>query len=474
MRLLSAHLALATGLIGAAVGCGPGLVFAPFPETRGRAALWLEPGDVVPRVTAIALEPARPTLERELDDTTPHAELWILDEALDTLGLWPGVIDVGFDATGGDPPPPVAARFRASEAGLEPIPASAFPPFRLAAPRCGALALDVVPIERLDGALTVARALGPERVVFHSSTDDVGVVRFLEVTRDAARGFDSTELGAPELPSAASTLTPLGELVFVGREGGLLTWTATGGLARRAPPAPRDNPRTKFLAATSSITARGLRVYALDDDARVWQREPGARAWVDLALPAMEDALCAIAKLNLEGRGTLEIGPDGMLWVLVRSSLLWRWDGVRWTDQRFVLPRDGLSVGCGGNVLHRPGRSSIALARRSLDTVVLEQVGGEWDEAFVDAELDGRTAFIADGTPLIGHIREPAEGLISGLVQRGYAGAQLHRCRLADVLGMAPRAGAPLGDGMVMAGFAFPGEPNRLLRLRWTTRPEAR
>lgn len=461
-------------MIGAAVGCGPGLLFAPFPETSGRAALWIEPGDVVPRVTAIALEPTRPTLERELDGLTPDAELWILDEALETLGLWPGVVEVSFDASRGDPPPPASARFRASEAGVQPIPASAFPPFRLAAPRCGALELDVVPIDRHGRVLSVARALGPERVVFHSSTDDEGVVRFLDVTPDAARGFDSTQLGAPELPSGASTLTPDGELLFVGREGGLLTWTATGGLARRAPPARRGRGRATLLSATSSVTARGLRVYALDDDARVWVREPGAPVWVDLALPAMEDILCAIAKINLEGRNTLEIGPDGMLWVLVRSGLLWRWDGARWTEQRFVQPRDGLSVGCGGTVIRRPGRSTLALARRSLDTVVLEQVGGEWNEAFVDAELDGRAVFVAEGTPLLGHIREPAQGQLSALVQRGYAGAQVHRCRLADSVGMAPRAGAPLGDGMVMAGFAFGGEPERMLRLRWGTRPEAR
>jgi hypothetical protein len=70
-------------------------------------------------------------------------------------------------------------------------------------------------------------------------------------------------------------------------------------------------------------------------------------------------------------------------------------------------------------------------------------------------------------------VREPSDGLISALVQRRYPGAQVHRCRLSDEAGMGPRAGAPLGADMVMAGFAFSSEPERMLRLRWATRPEA-
>jgi hypothetical protein len=469
---LSSKLPLAA-LVGVGAACSPSVVFAPFPETSGRAALWIEPGDVVPRVTALALEPARPTLERELDGSTPDAELWILDAPLDALGLWPGVVEIGFDATRGDPPPPVSARYRANEDGLTPIEASAFPPFRLAPPRCGALEVDVVPIAPHGRVLGAARALASDRVLFHSLPDEDGIVRFLDVGPSTERGFDSPELGAPELPSGASTLTPGGALLFVGLQGGLLTWTATGGLARLAPPTPRPWGRARLVAATSSVTAAGLRVFTLDDDARVWVREPRTREWTNLALPAMEELLCDVAKVTLDGRNTLETAPDGSLWVVVRTGPLWRWDGAAWTSIPFAQPRDGLSVGCGGLVLRRPGRSPLAIVRRAFDTVVLEARSGEWAEALVDAEIDGRSAFVADGHVLVGHVREPSDGLISALVQRRYPGAQVHRCRLSDEAGMGPRAGAPLGADMVMAGFAFSSEPERMLRLRWATRPEA-
>ncbi len=417
----------------------------------------------------LALEPELPTVNLPLDGPEPGVEVWSYRESPAQLGLTAGKLELVTDD--GDPPPEPAARHAARDEGLIPVDPSAYASLQLAPLGCGAVEVIRVTTDQRSRSMMYARPLGEDGALFSSSADEEKPTVFIEVVGTATRSYTDRDMGIDEPLTGLSAPRAAGGLWFLGRRGGLFIRDPSGQFSRALPASPL--PTTKLIVGFVADEQPGGTVfYTLDTTPAVGRRGIGDTGWTDLLFPVLEDVLCDVAGVKLEGRATFDLEGPGRLRVSVRTPRLWHFSANTWSSTPFVLPRGGVSVACGGRIFPRDGRSEIAVVRRSLDTILMEDRAMGWSEIFQESSLDPRSGFSGPGVLAIGGTIEPNTGFMNLVTQRPYPGTRPALCLLTRDLGIVPRAGVVHPDRLIIAGGGFSGEDNRIVVLRWTTRPD--